>query len=113
MSDFERGLQNSIKDVFAVSDSTDSPKLLGCYFHYVKALIKKAKQLKMFSKNSLNKKTKLLLGLLKLLVHCPSDQNKKPLIKSILSLLILSQNSKHFLLISKRTDYQTIFLKDF
>jgi len=77
MSDFERGLQNAIKDVFAVSDSADSPKLMGCYFHYVKALIKKAKQLKMFSKNSLNKKTKLLLGLLKLLVHCPSDQKQK------------------------------------
>ena len=77
MSDFETGLQNAIKEVFSVSNSNDSPKLLGCYFHFVKALVKKAKQLKMFLKNNENKKLKMLLGFLKLIVHCPSEEKQK------------------------------------
>ena len=74
---FERGLQNAIKDVFNVSEDADSPKLLGCYFHFVKALIKKAKELKLFLKNSENKNAKLLVGLLKILVHIPKEKKQE------------------------------------
>ena len=65
MTDFEKALQNASHDVFQCEN-------VGCYFHFVKALIKKAKQLGLIRKNYYGTKTKLLIGLLKILVHCPS-----------------------------------------
>lgn len=40
----------------------------------IKALVKKARALKLFKKGEENKETKMLLGLLKRLSHCPSEK---------------------------------------
>ena len=77
MSDFEKGLQNALCEVFEVSDSPGSPKIIGCYFHYVKCLIKKAKEFGLIPKEGMNKNTKILLCFLKIIVHCPIDQKRE------------------------------------
>jgi len=59
MTDFEQGLRNAIKSIFKISDSGENEtNLVGCYFHFVKAIIKKAKQLGCFRKGQPNIKTK-------------------------------------------------------
>ena len=73
MTDFEKGLQNVIKRVFNLSND----QISGCYFHYVKALITKAKKLGLLPQKKENKEVKLLIRLLKLLVHCPAQTRKK------------------------------------
>jgi len=67
MSDFENGLINAIKSSFQTSEQSQSPKIIGCYFHYIKALIKRAKSLRLITKKTYDEKTKLLIGLLKML----------------------------------------------
>lgn len=67
--DFERGLQNAIVSEFNAKD-----KISGCYFHFVKALITKCKQIGLIRKKDSDRKVKTLLGLLKLLAHCSPDK---------------------------------------
>ena len=76
MADFETGLINAIKSSFRVTNTKEGPKIVNCYFHYVKALIKKAKQLRLITKTNYDDKTKLLIGLLKILSHCPAEKRK-------------------------------------
>ena len=58
VSDFEKALQNTIKDVFGVLEDPGSLKLLSCYFHFVKDLIKKPEELEILLRNNDNIKTK-------------------------------------------------------
>ena len=52
--DFEKSLINSIRDEFKGS------KIYGCYFHYIKALWKKARNLSL-TKKPLLEKTKIII----------------------------------------------------
>ena len=56
--DFEKSLINSIRDEFKGS------KIYGCYFHYIKALWKKARNLSL-TKKPLLEKTKIIIFLKK------------------------------------------------
>jgi len=67
-TDFEKGLQNAVISEFNAKD-----KLIGCFFHYVKALVTKAKQTGLIRKNNFATEAKVLLGLLKILAHCPPE----------------------------------------
>ena len=66
MSDFECALRKSMKKFFPYS------KLNGCYFHFVKILWEKAKQLSLCNKSKI-KNTKLLIFLFKTLPFIESD----------------------------------------
>ena len=55
MSDYETGLRNALKITFP------NAVILGCYFHYLKSIVKKVKELGMLKKNILLKIYKLLI----------------------------------------------------
>ena len=75
MSDFELGLQNAIKKVFKISDDNgNGTKLVGCFFHYVKALISRAKVLGFITRKSTDKKALILIGLFKIMAHCSLEK---------------------------------------
>ncbi len=69
MSDFEQGLINAIKFVFPKT------KVLGCYFHFVKALWNRANKIGLRCKKYMLL-TKLMLGYFKILIHLPLDCRK-------------------------------------
>ena len=73
MMDFEPGMRNAAKETFNLSENG----ILGCYFHYTKALIKKAYNLGIMKRKEENTTAKVLIGLLKLLCHCPSESRSK------------------------------------
>ena len=69
MSNFEVGLRNAIEKVFDL----EKDNIVGCYFHFVKAIIARAKTLGLLPRKKENKESKLMLGLLKILVHCKEN----------------------------------------
>ena len=71
MTDFERGLQNTVNSVF------EKVEIVGCYFHYVKALFKKTKQIEQVPKKGCSDQVRILISSLKILVQCSSDQQKE------------------------------------
>ena len=66
MSDFENGLRNAIYRAFSIQ----AKNIIGCYFHYVQCLIRRARSEGLLKRNDSNKEIKVLLGLLKLISHC-------------------------------------------
>jgi len=81
MSDFEVGLQNAISDVFQINKSDNGPKLVGCYFHFVKALVKKAISLGLVTRKKTNNngenRIKILISLLKILIYAQIEEKEK------------------------------------
>ena len=69
MSDFELGLRNAIMKVWDLKDEN----MVGCYFHFVKACITRCTTLGLLPRKAENKETKLMLGLIKILVHCKEE----------------------------------------
>jgi len=69
MMDFEAGMRNAAKMAFKVEDIAIS----GCYFHFVKCLMKRAQTLGLIKRKTHNKSAFILIGLLKILVHCPAE----------------------------------------
>jgi len=72
MMDFEIGMQNAVKKAFKLSDKN----IVGCYFHYVKAIITKAQKLGILKRKQENPTAKTLIGLLKILSHCPLSERE-------------------------------------
>ena len=70
MTDFEKGLQNSIALSFPTSKS------LGCEFHFVKALWKKAGKLGL-KKDSLKQNTRFVIGCFVVLGHIEDTKQRK------------------------------------
>lgn len=70
MMDFEKGARKAIKKVFPKC------KLLGCYFHYTKALWNKAKKQGLFKKE-IFKDTYTLIFSLKIYVFIPTEEKKE------------------------------------
>ena len=68
--DFEKGARKAIKKVFPKC------KLLGCYFHYTKALWNKAKKQGLFKKE-IFKDTYTLIFSLKIYVFIPTEEKKE------------------------------------
>lgn len=69
MMDFEKGLKNAVMRTFSLKENN----IAGCYFHFAKALIKRAIKLGMIQRKVENPTAKSLIGLLKILSHCPSN----------------------------------------
>ena len=67
MMEFEKSLRSAIHQIFPSAKKGD------CYFHYVKYLWGKASKIGL-REESLKTKTRLLIGLLKALVHCPTSK---------------------------------------
>ena len=73
MSDFEAGMRNAVKKVWNLKEE----QMVGCFFHYVKALLTRAKTLGMMPRNQPNNQVKLLIGLLKIVAHCNKEERLK------------------------------------
>jgi len=71
--DFEKAIRNAAIKAFSLTQGN----IVGCYFHYTKALIKRAKELRLIICCQENNDIKILIGLLKILVHCPGDFKEK------------------------------------
>ena len=67
MIDFEKSLQNAVKNNFP------NAIINGCYFHYVKLLWEKAKKLGLCKKNDI-KYTKIVIFLLKIIPYMIGDE---------------------------------------
>ena len=67
--DFELGLRNAMKSCF------EGVVIDGCYFHFSKALWYKAAKLGL-RKSNIRSDTKILIGLLKFLIHLPNTAEK-------------------------------------
>jgi len=72
MMDFELGLKNAIKKALDLSDKN----IAGCYFHFVKAIISKARKLGVLVRKKDDPVPKILIGLLKILSHCPLNERE-------------------------------------
>jgi len=70
MSDFEKGLRKALLQVFPQC------KLLGCFFHYSKALWQKASKLGLRTLSHLEG-AKILIGFMKILVHLPFEKRNE------------------------------------
>ena len=95
MTDFESALQNASQNAFKCQN-------IGCYFHFVKAIVKKAKQIGLIRKNYYSSKVKVLIGLLKILVHFPSDIKSKFLERFKKFMKIMDQTTTLFSKISRK-----------
>jgi len=70
MTDFEQGMRNAVMSVWNLKQE----QMIGCFFHYVKALLTKAKTLGMMPRKQPNNQVKLLIGLLKIVAHCNNEE---------------------------------------
>ena len=104
--DFEKGLENAKKKLL-----TPSNKPIVCYFHYVKALIKKGKELKLNGKDFSNKNFKILPALLKLYSHCPSEKKEEFFAEIKTSFKPLGKKYDDFVSYFERNWTKTDFLK--
>jgi hypothetical protein len=109
--DFEKGLQNAIIDVFDATFDTGKAKLVGCFFHFVKALIKKAKKLRLIKKDSeANSRIFLLIGLFKIYVHLPKEHREKYFSQIEENFKGFGEKYKAYLNYFKKTWYNNHFL---
>jgi len=91
MSDFESGLRNAIIKVWELKEEN----MVGCYFHFVKACVIRCKTLGLLPRKNENKETKLMLGLIKILVHC-KEEIRNRFFQDIKSLFKNKANFKKF-----------------